>query len=404
MTATTANVTTSTTGEAAQQFTDDPSLQFLNTDNNRTAMSEDEFKSKEDLESWLRDARRVNSKYLGNNISILYGDGSGDYFITKGSLLGIKVDELERVGIKLPAARELSNKLRDDAPAAKAYLVGAIVRGAKQSKGARGNIFKFLERHMGHYSEQEGIQIFYEGDNLSVTAYFVSYDSACNMQTAVNQWEIHSALANLDGVQLDPPTPAQIDRPPDLKRIYLQDYKPGDYEASCRSIDQLHSYRLSIPPTTEADASSPLALYQCLDRQVVGYNPYKCHLKDKAKFKTLQSNENNLVAASWQLHQQMDGLNSTEGIPGVALSLAKVGNQRSAAHGNRIMVHLNLEFRNEYLANLFRGNHMPVKIDSSNWQIVVYVADAGIFSECVRWKHEDTKKKWRDHQHFLENI
>lgn len=367
-------------------------------------MSDDGFESKEDLESWLRDERRVHPRYLANNVSILYGDGSGDYYTTKGSLLGITVDELKEAGIKPPAAREFFNKLRDDAPVAKAYLVGAIVRGAKQSKGARGNIFKFLERHMGHYSEQEGIQILYEGDNLTVKSYFVSYDSACHLQTALNQWEIHSALANLDGVQLDPTTPAQIDRPPDLKRIYLQDYKPGDFESPCRSIDQLHSFRLSVPPTTEANASSPLAQYQCLDKQVVGYNPYKCHLKDKAKFKSLQNNESNLVAASWQLHQQMDGLNSTEGIPGVALSVAKVGNQRSAVHENRIMIHLNLEFRNEYLASLFHGNHMPLKIDNTNWQVVVYVEHARIFSDCVRWKHEDTKKKWRDHQHVLDNL
>lgn len=126
---------------------------------------------------------------------------------------------------------------------------------------------------------------------MTVKAYFISYESACHLQTALNQWEIHSDLANLDdGVQLDPTTPVQIDRPTDLKRIYLQDYRPGDLESPCHSIDQLHSYRLSVPITTEADPSSPIAQYQCLDKQVVGYNPYKCHLKDKAKFQSLLNN------------------------------------------------------------------------------------------------------------------
>lgn len=254
---------------------------------------------------------------------------------------------------------------------------------------------------MGHYWKQEGIQIFYEQDDLTVKAYFISYEAACGFQTALNDWEIHKELANLDGVMLDPPTPVKIDKPVDLERIYLQHYKPQDSECPCISIDQLHSYRLSIPLTTEVAASSPLGQYQCLDKQIVGYNPYKCHLKDKARFKSLQTNENNLVAASWQLHQLMDGLNSTEGIPGVALAVVKTGDERSAEHDDRVMVRLNLEFRNKYLAGLFQGNDMPSRVDDKNWQVTVYVKDSTTFCDCVRWKHSDTKKRWKEHETFL---
>ena len=77
---------------------------------------------------------------------------------------------------QLQPAQELQQRQQ---PSESAFLVGALVRGAKQSNGARGNVFKFLERDMGHYSKQEGIQIFYEQDNLTVRAYFISYDSAC---------------------------------------------------------------------------------------------------------------------------------------------------------------------------------------------------------------------------------
>ncbi|KAG7336767.1 hypothetical protein IV203_033679 [Nitzschia inconspicua] len=38
-----------------------------------------------------------------------------------------------------------------------AFLVGGTVIDAKQSKGARGNVFKFLENHYGHYSLTDGI-------------------------------------------------------------------------------------------------------------------------------------------------------------------------------------------------------------------------------------------------------
>ena len=47
-----------------------------------------------------------------------------------------------------------------------AYEVGAVVRGAKQSNGARGNVYNFLEKHHGLFSKKEGIQVRYEGDDL----------------------------------------------------------------------------------------------------------------------------------------------------------------------------------------------------------------------------------------------
>lgn len=254
---------------------------------------------------------------------------------------------------------------------------------------------------MGHYSKKDGIQISYENENLKVKSYFLSYESACRFQSALNEWEIHKELVHLEGVLLDPLTPARVDAPSDLLRIYLQNYIPQDSESPCHSINQLHSYRLSVPPTTQVDATSLLGKYQCLDKQVVGYNPYKCHLKDKAKFKTLQSNENNMVAASWQLHQWMDGLNSVDGIPGVALSVVETGNERSAQHEYRIMVRLNLEFRDVYLAGLFQGNNMPKRIDDKNWQVTVYVEDSATFCDCIQWKHADTKKQWESHDSFL---
>lgn len=112
-----------------------------------------------------------------------------------------------------------------------AFLVATVVRGAKQSNGCRGNVFTFLEMHLGHYSEQEKIQIRDGQDNLYIKIYFLSYNAACQFQTALNGWEIHKELANLRAVTLDPLTPAQVARPVDFRRTYLQDYHPQDSES-----------------------------------------------------------------------------------------------------------------------------------------------------------------------------
>jgi hypothetical protein len=283
-----------------------------------------------------------------------------------------------------------------------AFLVGAIVRGAKQSNGARGNVFKFLERHVGHYSEREGIQILYEQDNLTVKAYFVSYESACKLQSALNEWEIHKELANLNGVTLDPLTPAQVQKPPDLKRIYLQDYQPQDSESPCQTLDQLNSYRLSVPPTEPAEANTPLVRYQSIDKLLPHLNHYRCHLKDKAKYKHLQNNENNMVAASWTFHQQLDGLNVQEGIPLAAMSIKDAAKDRSTSHDNRYRVTLAIQFFYSDLAASFAAQlGAKNNIDQKTWETVVYVQDKNLFSECVKWKFQNTMEQWQKHRDFL---
>ena len=286
------------------------------------------------------------------------------------------------------------------------FMIGAIVRGAKQSNGARGNVFKFLERHCGHYSEQEGIQIRYENDDLHIKAYFVSYEAACQLQTALNEWEIHKELANLRGVALDPLTPAGISMPPDLKRIYLQDYQPQDSESPCQTLDQLHSYRLSVPVTEPVEPNTPLVRYQSIDKLVPHLKHYKCHLKDKAKFQRLQTNENNMLAASWTFHQQLVGLNVDEGMPLAAISVKEASRCRIAAHDDRYRVTLSIKFFYPELASSFaalEGAHMVVDDDGSRyWETVVHVKDKKLFLECIEWKFQDTTKQWQNHREFLE--
>lgn len=281
------------------------------------------------------------------------------------------------------------------------YSMTFLVKGAFQSLGARGNVYKTLQATFGHYSDSDGIRVYYEGQNLRGKAYFISYEHASRFGNEMSDWEIHKELVHLQGVELESNTPTKEDDPGDLKRIMLQDYIPGDTESPIYSLHQLHTYRFSAPETTAVDATTPLAIYQCLDKQVIGYNPYKCHLKDKARFKSLQSNENNMVAASWQLHQQMDGLNATEGIPGVRITVHSSTGERSAEHDQRIPVCLNLEFRSQHLASLFQGVVMPRKVDETNWQVTVYVEDPGLFRECVTWKANDTQQKWDAYERFL---
>ena len=92
-----------------------------------------------------------------------------------------------------------------------------------------------------------------------------------------------------------------------------------------------------------------------------------------------------------------------KGFLGSLRTISSTTTDRSADHENRTAVFLNLEFHNEYLASLFRGNRMPKKIDEKNWSllITVFVEDPKIFGECVAWKANDTRKQWDAHARFL---
>eukprot|EP00977_Amphora_coffeiformis_P030349 scaffold46454_cov298-Amphora_coffeaeformis.AAC.2 len=102
------------------------------------------------------------------------------------------------------------------------FLVSAVVKGALRSQGARGNVYKALEKHHGLFSKSKGKGVAYIGDDLVVRAYFESNREAMSFQTALNEWELHKTLILLDGVEITPPDP--VHRPQDLSRFYLQYY------------------------------------------------------------------------------------------------------------------------------------------------------------------------------------
>lgn len=284
------------------------------------------------------------------------------------------------------------------------FQAGAIIKGAFRSTGARGNVYKFLARHKGFYSEKERIQVFYHGDDLHVKAYFKEEEDAMDFQNALNEWEIHKELANLDGVNINPKTPEEVVLPDDLQRIFPQHYKPEDSESPCHSLDQLHSYRLSIPITEPAETNEPITRYQSLDMCIGRAKPYKCHLKDKASFKALQRNENNMVVASWPFHQMLDGLNTEESIPLVALGVKSTSERRLAQNDNRYSVTMVLEFYEKVDAEAFQKREGAKRIDAKTWETVVFVSDKVLFEECVKWKGNNTREQWRQHRAFLDAL
>lgn len=273
-----------------------------------------------------------------------------------------------------------------------AYVVSAIVRGGFSCKGARGNIYKLLEQEHGWFSVAEGRLVFYTGNDLSVKAYFVSLDKACNFQTRLNDWEMHKELVNLTAVETQSPT--EVQRPSDLERFLLSLYNPQDFESPCNSLNELKSYHWSVPLTEMIENDTPLAQYQSLDRHMAKLNHVKCHLHDKAKNKKLQNDENNMIAASWPFHQMMDGIATTEKIPTLRLSFISASDHTLAVHDNRYEVSVGIEFRDAASASNYQPPTGAIKVDALNWRTVVYVKNKETFKTCLEWKHNSTTMVW----------
>jgi len=180
------------------------------------------------------------------------------------------------------------------------------------SRGARGNVYKELQRHHGYFSGVEEKQVVYENDDLLVKAYFRDESHARDFLNALDNWEIHKFLVSLEGVEIYSLDPELVSDPGDLTGYYLRYYIPSETESHCDTLDLLESYRLSAPITEGVEPQTPLAIYQVLDVCVGTNKHYKCHLKSQTKYKSVASNPNNMLAASWSLHQMLDGLNNMD--------------------------------------------------------------------------------------------
>lgn len=283
------------------------------------------------------------------------------------------------------------------------YEVRACIMGAMSCAGARGNVYKLLERHHGGYSEAEGHGVTYSSNDLTIKAYFKSYEKACDFQNELNSWEMHKELVHLDGVNVFPKEPVEVALPNDFQRFTILDYNPSTSESPCDDLDMLRSYRISVPVTEAAEDNSPLVIYQSVDKRLFGLKHYKCHLHDKAKKKTYQNNENNMIAASWAFHQMLDGLNTDERIPLLRVCLKKSSPHRHAEKDNRYAVTLGIEFKVETLAQNYQSPVGAKKVDDTNWEVTVYVKDKDVFADCVNWKYTDTTQKWELYNDELNN-
>lgn len=162
--------------------------------------------------------------------------------------------------------------------------------------------------------------------------------------------------------------------------------------------------QLSVPITESGELNGPLSIYQSLGICLGTTKPYKCHLKDKAKYKSVAGNPNNIVAASWPLHQMLDGLNNQDNMSFAKLSILSASDATIATMDNRYAVTLELRFFHTVDALAFQARTDANRRDDRTWETTVDVKDKDEFAGFDEWKGNDTQRQWDEYNSMLVNM
>ena len=127
------------------------------------------------------------------------------------------------------------------------------------------------------------------------------------------------------------------------------------------------------------------------------YKPYDCHLIPQT-WPEWAKNPNNIIAASWKFHQDLDGLNVLGRIPSFVLEFVGDANEEvEADDGPRFKVDVRVRFRSKEL-----GEHLKetiswkddIYIEGDNLRTYVHVKSIKDFRTCVETKRLVTENAW----------
>jgi hypothetical protein len=300
-------------------------------------------------------------------------------------------------------------------PQSEIFLVKAKIGNAKNVKGFRAATYLLAEECMAFSIETELRPIRYATPDeapeshaamLIVSLYFKSQESAMSFATKLRNWKFNHPYASS---ALEDPV---VDEEPlcfpgrsGLHPVLLRHYDPKEAEDSpCTSLADFRGTTSSLA-TEPVDFTESLWKYQSIESSVIfnARKPYRLHIKDKAQFKGLRDNENNMFAGSWTFHQLFDGLHTVEGHGVPLLAIQWLGSDPKVTQfpdgERRFKVELQIEFFTD-AAEADLVNNLKIgssKVSDRNWKVFVHVCEPKTFKECIKWKYAQANKIWNDH-------
>lgn len=298
---------------------------------------------------------------------------------------------------------------------AQCFQVNATYKEAKSMKGIRCALYKCAEEHQAYYSLDRSKSIWYDDDSadLNIALWFKDTSKANEFHCSLGNWHLRNPVIKSGDVIVNEEIEAFLVEADELSKVLLCHYNAGDYESPVGSLEEFQGCPSSVDSTVSL--SGHFAQLQSIeDLSTFDFcKPYGCHIKPR-RFKALENNENNKLAASWTpFHQCYDGLRTEDtktghqNLPLLAIKPLEDSEIKEEMIGNppikRRRVEVEVEYRSTEIAERIHLKEGSTKISDLKWKTFVHVEDSKTLCECLKWKYDDTLKKWGEADRFDED-
>ena len=187
----------------------------------------------------------------------------------------------------------------------------------------------------------------------------------------------------------------------ELPRVMYSHYISADNnESPLMSLNDVLSETTSVVSNQGDPSLSLQALENPASISIFRSKWYKCHLISK-QVQEYANNPDNVVYASWAFHQQIDGLNTIDGL-GAAIRFDHLGDVEEVHMGNgryekRRKVIVIVEFRNSGVARAFGGllKEGTEQISDTEYRSFIYARNGATMQHCLEEKYQETTEIWR---------
>ena len=296
------------------------------------------------------------------------------------------------------------------------YQVNAIYKEAKNVKGIRCAVYKCAEEHQAYYSSLDRSKsIWYDNESadLHITLWFKEESKANELHCSLGTWHLRNPLVKSGDLIVEEKIEEFLVEAGELSKVLLCHYNAGDSESPVGSLKEFHGCPSSVDSTVSL--SGHFAQLQSIEDMSTFTlcKPYSCHIKPR-RFKALENDENNKLAASWTpFHQCYDGLKTEDtktghlNLPLLALNPLEDIEIKEEMVGSppikRRRVEIEVEYRSTEVAESIQLKEGSTKISDLKWKTFVHVEDPKTLCECLKWKYNDTIKKWKEADKFDED-
>jgi len=300
-------------------------------------------------------------------------------------------------------SEEINNYLRMQSSSSSSeilsYLVEGRIKDCKQCKGYRYSTYHCAQLCFGYFMpEGKDATIYYENEDLIMKILFEKKEHAMKFQNEMLELKNRYPSLALRIVMGEAITYIKLKC---QKRILDSAYVTGDYDSpECLSLADILSNHTMSEVSLNHSPDCTLRGLENLGLLMPHVMLYKCHMAGQAEYPRYKYDDDNLIYASWDLHNYFDGLNLDTRTPEMALKYESCGDVEAITVNGvvyqRMRVNLIIEFRDVEIATAVGGRLKVGSEKTSNlsYRSYIHVNNIDNVKKYMDLKYASTMKEW----------